>query len=218
VSGVAEDVRGLGVAEPPIEIVYFPIRAIPGAPLWESPTYMHLALRMATSTGTTDLTNAIARAVVQLEPEAAIANVQTMEAVLARSMAKQSFTMFLLIITAGMALLLSAAGLYGLISYVVLQRRKEIGVRLALGAQLSEIVSLILRQSLALALLGIAVGLFGALSLTRFLGALLFGVQPADPVTLVGVSLVLLSTATAAAFVPTYRAARVDPLRVLRVE
>jgi predicted permease len=215
VVGIAEDVRGLGVDAPPVEIVYFPMRPIPDAPLWGSPTYMHLVLRTTLPDPIT-LTGTVERLVRELNADAALANARTMESVLARSMARQSFTLVLLLIAAGIALLLGAVGLYGVISYSVQQRRREIGVRRALGAQVNEVTSLVLRQALGLATIGVIIGVGAALATTRFLGSLLFGVRPGDPAILAAVATLLLAVATLAAYAPARRAARVDPLEALR--
>lgn len=215
VVGVAEDVRGLGVDAPPIEAVYFPIRPMPDAQLWGSPTYMHLVVRTA-SADPLALTAPIARFVQELDPQGAVANPQTMESVLSRSMARQSFTMVLLLISAGIAMLLSAVGIYGVISYIVGQRRGEIGVRMALGAQVQEVTVMVLRQSLGLAAVGAVIGGLAALATTRYLRALLFGVSPEDPVTMVAVPVLLLLVAAAASYAPARRAARIDPVEALR--
>jgi putative ABC transport system permease protein len=215
VVGVAEDVRGLGLDAPPIEVVYFPMRPIPGAPLWTAPVYMNLVIR-TTSANPLALTSTVSRFVQELDPEAAVANPRTMETVLAKSIAKQSFTMVLLLIAAGIAMLLSAVGIYGVISYIVVQRRGEIGVRMALGAQVREVTMMVLRQSVGLATLGVLVGVLAAVGTTRFLRALLFGVSPSDPATLVAVPMLLLVVAGAASYLPARRVARVDPVEALR--
>jgi hypothetical protein len=217
VVGVAEDVRGLGVDAPPPEYVYFPMLPMPDAPLWGSPTYMHLVLK-TTAADPLSLTSTITRIVQELEPQAAVANVSTMATLLARSIAKQSFTMVLLLVSAVIAMLLSAVGIYGVISYIVTQRRGEIGVRIALGARAPQVASMVLRQSLALALIGVAVGVLAAWGTSRALRALLFGVQPTDPLTLVVVPLTLLAIAALASYAPARRASRIDPAEALRTE
>jgi ABC-type antimicrobial peptide transport system permease subunit len=164
------------------------------------------------------LANAVTRAVHELEPGAALANASSLQTILARSIARRSFTMVLLGIAAAMALLLSAVGIYGVISYVVAQRRGEIGVRMALGAPMRHVTRMVLGQSLGLALLGVIAGLAAALATTRALSALLYGVAPTDPVTLVAVPLVLLGVALVASYLPARRAARTDPVMALRAE
>ena len=217
VTGVAEDVRGNGVDAPPVDIVYFPVQHLPGAPLWSAAREVHLVVKSPTSHAST-LGAAVARIAAEIEPEAAVAGVTTMETVLARSMARQSFTMVLLLICATIALLLSAVGIYGVISYLVAQRRGEIGVRMALGARATQVTGMILRQSLGLAAVGIVFGIVAAFALTRFLAALLYGVTPTDIVAFVGAPALLLCVAAAAAAVPARRAARVDPVDALRAD
>jgi putative ABC transport system permease protein len=217
VVGEAADVRGMGVDAPPPEYIYFPVLPIPDSPLWGPATYMHLVLR----TGAVDplsLTSTVTRIVQEIEPQAAVANVATEETLLAKSMARQSFTMVLLLVSAGSAMLLSAVGIYGVITYIVTQRRGEIGVRIALGARGAQVTSLVLRQSLALAAVGLGVGVAGAWGATRALSALLFGVRPSDPLTLAAVPVALLVVAALASWAPAHRASRIDPAEALRSE
>jgi putative ABC transport system permease protein len=124
--------------------------------------------------------------------------------------------MTLLGIAGAMALLLSAVGIYGVISYLVTQRRSEIGVRVALGARLPQVAALILGQSMRLAVGGVVIGLVVSLVATRFLRSLLFEVSPTDPVVLVGTSVTLLLIAAAASLAPTRRAAKIDPVEAMR--
>ena len=213
--GIAEDVHGMGLTSPPTQVIYFPFKEIPGSPLWGLNNNMALVVKTTAGDPMT-LANAISRIVHELEPQAAVVNPRTMETVMARSIARQSFTMVLLLISAAMALLLSTVGIYGVVSYIVTQRRGEIGVRVALGAGVRDVTGMVLRQALGLAILGVAAGVFAAIGTTRFLGALLYGVSPGDPVTLVAVPLVLMVVAGLASFVPARRAARVDPVEALR--
>jgi predicted permease len=215
VVGVAEDVRSNGVDAPPVELVYFPILPIPDAALWSPPTYMSLVARGSIGDAGT-FARVVARIAAELEPQAAISNPRSMDSILSRSVAKQSFTMALLALSAIIAILLAAVGLYGLISYSVSQRRGEIGVRMALGAESGAVTGMVLAQSMRLAIVGIVIGLGGAMVSTRLLSALLFGVQPNDALTLTAVPLFLLAIVILAAYAPARRAARVDPVEALR--
>jgi putative ABC transport system permease protein len=141
---------------------------------------------------------------------------RTMDAVLQRSMSRTTFLTALLGTAAMMALILSAVGIYGVISYVVSQRRSEIGIRMALGASVQQVVSMVLMQSVRLAVVGIAVGLVGAYAVSRALQSLLFGVRGADPVVLVVVVALLFATTIAASLIPSRRAALVDPSEAMR--
>ena len=141
-----------------------------------------------------------------------------MQDVVARSLTRDRFSVFVLGAFAGLALLLAAVGLYGVVAYFVTQRTKEIGVRIALGAEPAGIQRLVVVQSLRVVVIGIALGLVGALVLSGILRSLLYEVRPQDPMTLAAVAILLVAVALAAAFVPARRAARVDPVLALRAE
>ena len=141
-----------------------------------------------------------------------------MNDVLMTSVASQRTSMLLLSAFAGVALLLAMIGIYGVTAYYVTQRTQEIGIRMALGAQMSDVMKLVLRSGMALALIGIGVGLAGAFALTRLMTSLLFAVTPTDRVTFATVSLCLLVTALIACYLPARRATKVDPLVALRYE
>jgi ABC-type antimicrobial peptide transport system permease subunit len=141
-----------------------------------------------------------------------------MEEIGRRSMARTSFTLVMLAIAGGMALLLGLAGIYGVISYSVSQRTREIGIRVALGAQHSEVTRMFVRHGAMLAAIGIACGLTAAFLLTRFMATMLFEVSPLDPLTYIGVSLGLVAAAVLASYLPALRATAVDPIVALRAE
>jgi len=147
-----------------------------------------------------------------------VAREKLMEQVVADTIARDRFTMLLLSVFAGIALLLAAIGIYGLISYSVEQRTQEIGVRMALGAGSSEVLRLIFGQSMKLAAAGVVLGLALAFALTRVLSSLLFGVKAVDPLTFAAVAIILLLIALSATWFPARRAAAVEPVRALRYQ
>jgi putative ABC transport system permease protein len=154
----------------------------------------------------------------QLDPELPMAAVTTMDQLLADSLSRSRFTMLLLGIFAVVAVVLAAVGIYGLIAYRVTQRTQELGIRIALGAQRRDVLRLVLVQGTRLTLLGVAIGVLAALTLSRLLGSLLFGVSATDPLTFAGVAGLLAVVALLACFIPARRATRVDPLVALRYE
>jgi putative ABC transport system permease protein len=147
-----------------------------------------------------------------------IYKVRSMEQIISGSLAERRFTMLLLIVFAATALLLAALGIYGVMSYAVTRRTHELGIRATLGASRREIVGLVLRQGMKLAAVGMAGGVVAALALTRFMATLLYGVRPADPATLVAVTLLLGGIALLACYIPARRATAVDPVTALRCE
>jgi predicted permease len=217
VVGVTEDVRYNGLDKPAAEMVYFPLIPMDGAPLWSPERSVTLLVKSA-STHPEQLAATVRRTLADIDSDIPLANVRTMDDVVARSMARTALTMLLLAIAGGMALVLAAVGLYGVISYIVGRRTREIGIRVALGAQVAEVIRNVTLQSLRLALAGTAAGVVGALVLTRFLRSMLFEVSPTDPFVLAGVSLVLVAVAIAASYLPARRAAKVDPVIALRAE
>jgi ABC-type antimicrobial peptide transport system permease subunit len=160
----------------------------------------------------------VRRAVADLDPNEIIYAVDTMNGVLARSFAARRLSMILLAFFAAVALALSCIGIYGVISYLVGERTREIGVRMALGAQRSDVLRLILGQGVKMALVGVAIGTSLAFGLTRLMSAQLYGVSPRDPLTFAAVALVLIAVALAACYIPARRAASVDPTQALRAE
>lgn len=217
VVGVTGELRGEGLDRAASEAVFFPMLPLAGASLWSPPRAMNLVVKTRAA-HPAELTGAIRRVLDEIDPAVPIGAVQTMEEVVSRSMLRTTFAMLLLGIAAGIALLLGAVGLYGVIAYVVGRREQEIGVRVALGAESAQVARLVVGQSLRLALAGVGAGLVAALAVTRVLRALLFEVSPTDPVTLGAVVLVLVTVALLASWLPARRAARVDPMVALRSE
>jgi len=161
---------------------------------------------------------AIRSTVQSMDPALPIVQLRTMESVFGDSVSRQRFLSQLLDIFAAVALVLAAIGTYGVLSYLVTERQREIGIRVALGASTAGIVRLVLRQGLSLSAMGIAGGVVGALALARLTGSLLFGVSPTDPTTYVAVGAVILLVALLACLIPAQRAIRVDPLVAIRNE
>jgi len=153
-----------------------------------------------------------------IAPEVPVAHVRTMQEVYRGSMARSSFTLVMLGIAGAMALLLGIVGIYGVISYSVSQRTREMGIRIALGAQHGELCAMIVRHGVWLAAIGVAVGLAASAAATRVMSSLLFETSPVDPVTYASVAAGLLGAAAAASYVPAYRASAVNPIEALRVD
>jgi putative ABC transport system permease protein len=153
-----------------------------------------------------------------LSSDVLVCEMQALGTVVAKSMAASRSTMLLFAIFGLLALVLGAVGIYGLISYSAARRTPEIGIRLALGAQRSEVMRLVMEQGARVALMGLGIGIAGALALTRLMSSLLFGVTATDPFTFAAVAILLTLVALAASFLPARRATRVDPMVVLRYE
>jgi putative ABC transport system permease protein len=162
---------------------------------------------------------AAARNVIHtLDPQQPLGDVNTMEHLLAKSIARSRFNTVLLAVFALVALTLAAVGTYGVMSYAVTQRTHEIGIRMALGAGARDVLQLVLRRGMTLAIIGVLVGLAGAFALTRLMTSLLFEVKPTDATTFAAVSLSLIVVALLACYIPARRATKVDPLVALRYE
>ncbi|HET7215073.1 MAG TPA: ABC transporter permease [Terriglobia bacterium] len=161
---------------------------------------------------------AIRRTIEQINSRAVVAGTPTMESIVSDSLSAQRFSMALMGVFAALALLMASLGIYAVVSYVTSQRTHEIGIRMALGAQRNDVLRLVVGQGLKLALAGVAIGIIGALGLTRFLASLLYGIKPTDPLTFVAVSLILTAVGVLGCFIPACRAARIDPNVALRYE
>jgi putative ABC transport system permease protein len=177
-----------------------------------------MVLVVRTATEPQALIAALRREVRAVDKDLPLANIATLEQLLGKTVAQRRLTMLLLGAFAAVALALAALGVYGLMSYAVAQRQHEMGIRLALGARAADVIGLIVGEGMALALLGLALGLAAALGLTRLMASLLFGVTPGDPATFAAVALLLTLVALLACWLPAWRAAKVDPLVALRYE
>ena len=180
------------------------------------PIFMSLAVRA--SGDPMHMVAAVRGQVWAVDKDIPISNIETMEQLMAKSVAPRRFNLLLLGVFALVGLALAGVGLYGVISYTVTQRTREIGVRMAMGAQTGDVLRLVIGEGMKLAFIGASLGLGGALALTRLLKTLLFGVSPTDPLTFIVVAAVLIIVALLAALVPARRAASMDPLVSLRVE
>lgn len=168
--------------------------------------------------GTQSLMKAIRQQVSTVNPNVPLANSETLGDLYTKSMARTTFTLVMLCVSGGIALFLGTVGIYGVIAYSVAQRSREIGIRMALGAERRSISIMVLRQGALLVLIGIAVGLVTSLFAVQLIRVLLYGIQPIDPVTFVAVSVLLLASALLASYLPARRASRVDPMVALRYE
>jgi ABC-type lipoprotein release transport system permease subunit len=210
--GVVGDERDDGLNRPPTPIVYFPI-------LNESFRWRTMAYAVRSSrVGTPGFLREIEQAVWSVDRNLPLARIQTLAEIQANSMIQTSFALVMLGIAAAVALLIGVVGIYGVIAHAAAQRTREIGLRMALGAQIGDVRRLFLRHGLALTAAGIAIGIGVAVVLTRVISAYLFGVNPIDPLTYAVVSAVLATVALVATYLPARRAARVDPLVALRTD
>jgi predicted permease len=217
--GVAGNELDDGANKKPPTIVYWPLMM---KEFWGDPIHvvrfpMVFALRTPRA-GTEQLANEMRQAVWSADPNLPVADVGTLDGIYRKSMARVSFTMVMLALAGGMALLLGMIGIYGVISYSVTQRTREIGIRTALGASESQVVSMFVYRGLRLSIVGVVLGLAGAVASTRLMTSLLFGVSAMDPVTYAAVAAAVIAAAVAASYVPSRGAARTVPLDALRAE
>ncbi|HEV2842283.1 MAG TPA: ABC transporter permease [Chthoniobacterales bacterium] len=176
------------------------------------------ALVVRTSIDPLSLATSVRNAVWSIDKDQPVSNIRSMEEIVSRAVARQRFSTMLLGIFATLALVLAAVGIYGVMSYSIAQRTHEIGIRMALGAQRSDVLKMAVGQGLRLVLIGVAIGVVSAFVLTRVMASLLFGVSATDPVTFVAISLVLITVALLASYIPALRAARIDPMVALRYQ
>ena len=211
--GIVADVRQMGMDVPVKAEMYLPYRQISSHP-WYGPR----DLVVRTARDPMSLVSAVREVIRTVAPDQPVSNIATMEELLTRETGSRRLGMILLSAYAGLALLLASLGIYGVLSYLVAQQTPEIGVRLALGALQRDIFGLVLKKGAGLVLGGVTIGGIAAFALTRLMASLLFGVSATDPVTFLGISLLLTGVALAACFVPARRATKVDPMVALRYE
>jgi putative ABC transport system permease protein len=206
--GVVGDVKYFGLDQPALDEVYIPTRQNPGAG----------SMVVRTPLDATSMGEQITRAIRAIDPEQPVTDIKTLMQIRDDSLVNSKVTSLLLAAFAGLALLLAATGLFGVISFLVSQRTREIGIRIALGAQTASVLMMVLNQGLKMVIAGLAIGALAALAATGAVKGLLFGVSATDWITFSGVSLVLLTTAILASYVPARRASKVDPIVALRYE
>ena len=209
VVGVVADVKNDDIEEQADPILYLP---------YSQSAWLTMNLVIRSSQDPTQLASALRAEVRALDPSLPVYNVKTLDQMIYERASPKRLMTYVLAVFALIALLLSAVGIYGVMSYAVTQRTAEIGIRMALGAQALDVLKLVVRNGMMLALVGIAIGLAGAFALTRLLGNLLFHVTPTDALTFAAVSLCLIIVALLACYMPARRATKVDPLEALRYE
>jgi len=209
VVGVVHDVKHFGLDGKRWPEAYFPQRQRP---------YANMRLVVRTSADPMRLAPAVRGVIQRMDPNVPAAELRSMESIIGNSVAPRELSMILVASFAGLALALASIGLYGVISYSVVERRHELGIRMALGAARRDVLGLLLARGIWLTLAGLLIGVAGSLAITKLLSEMLFGVARLDPVTYCGVAVVVLATASAAIAIPARRATRIDPMEALRYE
>jgi putative ABC transport system permease protein len=218
VVGVVGDVKLDGVDQlEPNSAIYMPLTQLsaPSDHDWRS---FGLDMVVRTHTAPDTLGSAVTNAVHEIDPDQAVLNLMTMDKFLADSLSPQRFNMLMLATFAGVALAMAAMGIYSVLSYMVRRRVREIGIRMALGAQIPDVLRLIVLEGMRPVIVGVALGIGAALLLGRVVAKMVYGVKPSDPATYIAVSALLAAVALVATAIPAYRATRVDPMRTLREE
>jgi predicted permease len=216
VVGIVGDVKldGLDQARPSATL-YTPLGQVSSSGGWNS---FPMTLVVRSTSSSTGLVSAVSNAVYDVDREMPLRDILTMDDLVANSMSQQRFNMLLLAAFAGLALLLAAVGIYSVLSYSVKRSVREIGIRLALGARLGDVMRMVVLEGMKPALLGLAIGTAGALALGRVMSSLVYDVQPTDPITFLAVTLLLAAIALLASIIPAYRATKVNPMVALRYE
>jgi predicted permease len=210
VVGIVKDVRQNDLIAPPKMQMYLSFRQLKDVAA--------NALVVRTTVEPMSLAGSVRNAIWSVDKDQTVADIDTMDHIVAKAVARQRFSMVLLAVFAALALLLASVGIYGVMSYSVAQRTREIGIRMALGARRADVLQMTVRQGLKLVGAGMILGLGAAFILTRVMATLLYGISATDPITFLGISLVLLAVAVLASYVPALRATKVDPITALRAQ
>jgi putative ABC transport system permease protein len=218
VVGVVADVKMDSLNETrPAPTLYFPLAqvSVPTGGPWQS---FGMSLAVRTDGDPLHVVSMVTNSIREVDAEVPLLNIRTMDESVSASLSSQRFTMLLLAAFAGTALLLAAAGIYGVMAYLVTRRTREIGVRMALGAVAGDVLRLVIGQGMWTTIVGMVIGIGASFALTRTMQSLLFGVSTTDPLTLVGVVILLAAVSFLACWIPARRATKVDPLVALRYE
>lgn len=205
--GVVQDVKYFGLAKPSEPSLYLPVAQAP---------FRRMSFALRTNSDPESLMAAARSEIQALDPTVPVSQVATLERILSASVARERFSMLLLVLFAGAALVLAAVGIYGVVSYGVSQRTAELGIRIAIGAKPDDVMRLVLAEGARLILAGVGIGLVGAALLSRVMASQLYGVSSTDPITFAGVAVVLTLVALTAAYIPARRAANLDPVLALQ--
>jgi len=208
--GIVSDTRDAGLGSDPLPTVYIPLAVMP--------TWPFFSFVVRTAGDPTTIASATRAAIRSIDASLPVRNLQTLDDVVAAAVAPARWSTTLLGVFAGVALVIAVLGVFGVLSFIVTQRTRELGIRIALGASTGSVRRLVVMRGVTLVVVGLAIGLAGAVALTRFMSTLLFGVTPTDPLTYASVALLLLAAALLASYLPARRATRVDPIIALRAE
>jgi predicted permease len=216
IAGIVANIREMGLSGGDPPVMYIPESQATDGMTKLANSVIPLNWIVQTASDPSSLSTAIQHEIQSVDSQLAASKIRTMDQVISESTARQNFNMLLLTIFAGLALLLAAIGIYGLMSYTVEQRTQEFGIRMALGAGRNDMLKLVVREGMLLAGIGLVIGLAASFGLIRLLANLLFGVKATDPITYVAVAAILVSVALLATYIPARRAMRIDPLIALR--
>jgi predicted permease len=216
--GIVGDVRENGLKGADEAVMYVPQTQVTDGLTKLANGIIPISWIIQTAADPSSLSAAIQHEMQSVDSQLAASKIRTMDQVISESTARQNFNMLLLTIFGGLALLLAAIGIYGLMSYTVEQRTQELGIRMALGASRGQMLKLVVLQGMLLAGIGIVIGLAASFGLNQLLAKLLFGVKATDPITYASVAVILISVALLATYIPARRAAQIDPMIALRYE